>query len=219
MNYKPTKAKDVMCIPRRMHRSSAYQKLTKKSVTVLFDFLYRCQWQLSPAKAGRSKEWSIINNGELIFTYTEAKDRFGIAKSTFRNCIDQLVKFGFIDIAHAGGGMMKDFSKYSISERWREYGKNEFIEKYRQKDTRKLGFQTGDKWEKQTGRKRKTKSKVGITDDTKSSITNNTRDREMPVTPSIVHATLKTDPNYYIQKGLEVLEAMHLPSITNDTIL
>ena len=31
----------------------------------------------------------------------------------------------------------------------------------------------------------------------------------MSVTPSIVHATLKTDLNYYIQKGLEVLGAMH----------
>ena len=26
---------------------------------------------------------------------------------------------------------------------------------------------------------------------------------------NIIPATLKTDPNYYIQKGLEVFEAMH----------
>ena len=130
-------------------------------------------------------------------------------RSTFCRSISQLVEFGFIDITHHGGGLLKDCSKYAVSERWREYGKEGFIKNSRRKDTRKLGFQPGDKWEKQTGRKRKTKSKVGITDDTKLSITNNTRDRKIPVTPSIVHATLKTDPNYYIQKGLEVLEAMH----------
>ena len=198
----------VMCIPRRMHCSPAFRRLTKTSVTVLFEFRYKCQLKLIPIKAGRGKEWSIINNGELIFTYTEAKDRFGIAKSTFRNSIDQLVNLGFIDIAHQGGAYNKDPSKYGISDRWREYGKEEFIKKSRKKDTRKLGI-TKENWEKITGRKRKPQSIIGITDDTGSSITDDTSDPEKPVNPSITNATLKTDPNYYIQKGLEVLEALY----------
>ena len=134
MINKPTKAKDVMCIPRRMHRSPAYRKLSKTSIFILMEFM--CRRKVT--KSGRKGNYKITNNGELIFTYTEAKDRFGIAKSTFRNCIDQLVKFGFIDIAHAGGGMMKDCSKYGISERWRNYGKEAFIKKSRKKDNRNL---------------------------------------------------------------------------------
>jgi hypothetical protein len=197
---------DVLWIPRRMHRSPAFNKLTKTAVTVYLEFKFRCQYK----KAGTSGKWHHANNGELIFTYDDAVKRFAMARSTFRNCIDQLVKVGFIDIAHAGGGMMKDCSKYSISDRWKVYGKEEFIKKSRQKDERKLGFPKKD-WEKRTGRKRKIKPKTSITDDTRSSIADDTSDPEKAVTSSITNATLKIDPNYYIQKGLEVLEAMHSP--------
>ena len=99
---------------------------------------------------------------------------------------------------------MKDCSKYGISDRWRDYGKEEFIKKSRKKDARKLGFRK-DTWEEQTGRKRKRKSKIGINNDTNSSITNDTRDHQTAVTLSITNATHQIDPNYYIQKGLEVL--------------
>jgi hypothetical protein len=156
------------------------------------------------------KGFQIINNGEIIFTYDEAINKFGIPRSIFSRTIDQLVNLGFIDISHHGGGLLKDCSKYAISERWRDYGKEEFINKPRKKDTRKLGF-TKDNWEQQTGRKRKARSKVSITNITCSSITDNTRERKTPVTPSINHATHQIDPNYYIQKGLEALEAMHPP--------
>ena len=196
----------VMCIPRKMHRYPAFRRLNKTSVTVLFEFLYRCQWKLIPVKAGRSKEWSILNNGKLIFTYAEAEKKFKIPRSTFCRSISQLVELGFIDIPHPGGGMLKDCSKYGISDRWRDYGKEEFKKKSRQKDTRGLGFKP-EKWEERTGRKRKLKSKAGITDDTRSSITNDTSKYQKPSSLGITNATLKTAPNYYIQKGLEVLEA------------
>jgi|SaaInlStandDraft_2_1057019.scaffolds.fasta_scaffold12375_1 hypothetical protein len=206
MDNKTFKSSDRMFIPRRMHRSPAFRKLTANSILVLFEFMYRRQM----VKVGRRDDWLIKNNGEIVLTYAEITTRFGIARSTFRNSIDQLVKLGFIDIAHHGGGMMKDCSKYGISKRWRDYSKEEFIKKSRKKDNRKLGFRK-DNWEEQTGRKRKRKSKIGISNDTNSSITNNTRERKTPVTPSINHATHQIDPNYYIQKGLEALEAMHPP--------
>ena len=201
-------AADVMFIPRRMHRSPAFRKLTKSAINVYLEFRYRCKMAQIPVKAGRQKEWHIINNGELIFTYDDAVKRFRMARSTFRNCLDQLVELGFIYIAHTGGGTMKDCSKYGISDRWKDYGKEEFKKKSRQKDTRKFGF-TKDNWMERAGSKRMLKAKASITDDTKSSITIDTSSHQMPVTPSVVHATLKTDPNYYIKKGLEVLEAIH----------
>ena len=57
--------------------------------------------------------------------------------------------------------------------------------------------------------KRKSKPKIGISNDTNSSITNDTREHQISVTPSINHTTHQIDPNYYIQKGLEVLNTMH----------
>ncbi|HIO23158.1 MAG TPA: hypothetical protein EYN22_02060 [Nitrospinaceae bacterium] len=195
---------DVMFIQKRMHRSPAFRKLTASSILVLLEFLSRRQM----VKIGRRDRWVTKNNGEIVLTYTEITAKFRIARSTFRNSIDQLVKLGFIDIAHHGGGMMKDSSQYGISERWRDYGKEEFIKKSRKKDNRKLGY-TKDNWEEQTGRKRKHKSKIGISNDTNSSITNDTRNHPIPVIPSINHATHKIDPNYYIQKGLGVLKAMY----------
>ena len=195
---------DGMFIPKRMHRCRAFRELTASSILVLLEFLSRRQM----VKVGRRYRWLIKNNGEIVLTYAETTAKFGIARSTFRNSIDQLVKLGFIDIAHHGGGMMKDSSKYGISERWREYGKEEYIIKSRKKDNRKLGY-TKDNWEDRTGRKRKCKSKIGINNDTYSSITNDTREHKTPVTPSINHATHQIDPNYYIQKGLEVFKAMY----------
>ena len=193
-----------MFVSKKMHRSRAFRELTAKAILVLFEFLYRRQM----VEVGPRKNWIIKNNGEIVLTYAEITKRFGIARSTFRNSIDQLVKLGFIDIAHQGGGMMKDSSKYSISERWRDYGKEDFIKKSRKKDSRKLGF-TKDNWEKQTGRRRKPQSKISISNDTQSSITDDTCNQATPVTPSINYTTHKTDPNYYIQKGLEVFKAMH----------
>ena len=196
--------KDAMYIPRRMHRNPAFRKLTGNSIFVLLEFMSRRQIK----RVGQKERVEIINNGEIVFTYAEAKKKFGFFQSTFCRSISQLVELGFIDIAYQGGGMNEDCSKYGISERWKDYGKEEFKKKTRQKDTRGLGFTTQN-WKETAGRKRKPKSNISITDDTKSSITNDTRNHQMPVTPSIIHATLRTDPNYYIQKGLEVLEAMH----------
>ena len=195
---------DVMFIPKRMHRSPAFRELTASSILVLLEFLSRRQM----VKIGRRGRWVTKNNGEIVLTYAETTAKFGIARSTFRNSIDQLVKLGFIDIDHHGGGLMKDCSLYGISDRWRDYGKEKFIKRSRKKDTRKLGY-TKDNWEDRTGRKRNGKSKIGINPNTNSSITNDTREHQISVTPSINHTTHQIDPNYYIQKGLEVFEALH----------
>ena len=204
MRNKPTKSSDVMFIPRRMHRSPAFRKLTAKQVFILLEFFYRRKL----VEIGRKKKWVIENNGEIVFTYSEAEEKFKIPRSTFKRAIDQLVGLGFIDITHHGGGMLKDCSKYGISERWEQYGKEEFIEKPRQKDTRKLGF-TKKNWEEKTGRKRKLKSKASITRDTRTGISCDTSKHQRPSSLGITNATHQIDPNYYIHKGLEVLEATH----------
>ena len=196
------KSSDGMFTPRRMHRSSAFRKLSVNSIFVLFEFMSRRKM----SRLGRKGQWNISNNGEIVFPYAEASKKFKICRSTFCRSIDQLVELGFIDIAHHGGGLMKDCSKYALSERWREYGKEGFIQQSRPNDTRGLGF-TKSNWEETAG-KRKSKSKIGISDNTRSSNANDTCDYQLPFTPSIMNGTHQIDVNYYMIKDLEMLKAM-----------
>jgi len=118
--------------------SRAFLNLTGAAPHVYLLFLRRRRL----VKLGRTgkERWVIGNNGEIVFPYAEAENKFGITRPRFQRALDQLVEHGFIDIVHPGGGMTKDISKYSISDRWLNYGTNNFIHKHRKKDTRGLGF-------------------------------------------------------------------------------
>ena len=74
-------------------------------------------------RRGGSKEYVITNNGEIIFTYAEAKE-LGI-KSTqtfFRVLRELIVDKGFIDVAEHGNWYSKEPTKFAISARWKKYG-------------------------------------------------------------------------------------------------
>lgn len=118
--------------------SKAFLNLTGIAPQVYLLFLKRRR-MVKLGKAGKEK-WVVENDGEIVFPYAEAEDKFGISRPRFQRAIDQLVEHGFIDIAHLGGGTGKDVSKYAISTRWQHYGTNSFIQKHRQKDTRGFGF-------------------------------------------------------------------------------
>ena len=73
---------------------------------------------------------------EIEHTYSEAEKR-GISRKRFMKALDELIGKGFIDVAHSGsGGMKGDKSKYVISERWRDWGTDNFVKKTRPRDTR-----------------------------------------------------------------------------------
>ena len=118
--------------------SRAFLNLTGAAPHVYLLFLRRRRL----VKLGRTgkERWVIENNGNIVFPYAEAENKFGITRPRFQRAIDQLVEKGFLDIKHAGGGLMKDTSKYSISERWQDYGTDSFIQRNRKKDVRGLGF-------------------------------------------------------------------------------
>ena len=115
--------------------SRAFLELTGVAPHVLLLFLKRRQMVKLGRKQGK-EQWVIGNNGEIVFPYAEAENKFGITRPRFQRAIDQLVEKGFLDIKHAGGGMMKD----TISERWQDYGTDSFIQRNRKKDVRGLGF-------------------------------------------------------------------------------
>jgi DNA-binding PadR family transcriptional regulator len=81
--------------------------------------------------------------------------------------ITELTEKGFIDITHSGsGGVKGDKSKYAISERWRDWGTDRFIEKTRKKDTRQgRGFAAI--WKRR-------RANMGIKNDTPPVIKNDT---------------------------------------------
>jgi hypothetical protein len=98
--------------------SEVFKKLSGKAKNVLLRFLQKRTW------TGKGKKTKYINSG-LAFTYTEAK-ALGISTSQFHTIIKMLYEVGFIDIDHQGGGLARDYSRYSISERWWDYGTSNF---------------------------------------------------------------------------------------------
>lgn len=64
---------------------------------------------------------------EFSFSYSEAK-RYGFAPATFSKAIQALVAHGLIDPIDKGGlrSNGKSLNKFSLSQRWKDYGKPEF---------------------------------------------------------------------------------------------
>ena len=205
-------------IERQLLNSLAFIKLPGTAAKVLFWFLARRQF--SEVRKFRRKEWVIKNNGEIIFSYPEAidKEKFKLTRPRFRRALDNLIKFGFIDINHHGGGMVKDMTTYYISERWRDYGTSEFKEVTRPKDTRGLGF-TSKNWEERSKNKRRNKLKTSNKNVTGTSNESVTASRGITHAPSNKNVTEEIDPNFFIYKGEEVIRHFRLRSNKNVTIL
>jgi len=194
----------------------ASNRLTKTAVTVFL--LFHKKRKLKNMGKNGKERWVIVNNGEIVFPYCEAKKKYGIPASTFTKAIDQLIEFGLIDINHHGGGMVKDMTTYYISDRWRDYGTPDFKEKTRPKDTRKLGF-TAKNWEERSKKKRKTSLKISNENVTATSNKNVTALDDICLTPNNKNVTEEIDPNFFIYKGEEVIRSLQLRSNENVTIL
>lgn len=109
--------------------SEAFRKLNKSSIRVLLRFLQKRTW----SKTGKGKRAKIeYNNSKLVFTYAEAS-ALGIKTNAFYEAIKRLVEVGFIDIEHQGGAYGRDYSRYSISNRWISYDTSLFIEKKKER--------------------------------------------------------------------------------------
>ena len=91
--------------------------------------LFRLRVQVRKAKKDRRQKrtpYEMANNGAIVFPYAEAKRDFCVTSPRFRRALTELVERGFLDVAHAGGGLEGDCTRYGISDRWRAYGKPDF---------------------------------------------------------------------------------------------
>ncbi len=137
-------ANAVMCIDKSLVRSKAWLALKGIAPQVYLIFRTKCQLEqvtLIGKRNKRGAEWKITNNGEITFSYKQARDKFGITKPRFARAIDQLIEKGFIDIAQSGMGIRRLSTLYSISDRWKLYGKQGFVEMKRPKAGWNPGFQ------------------------------------------------------------------------------
>lgn len=87
-----------------MVNSKAWLSLNGAATIVYLIFRTKCRIDKLPGKPGKRKR-VILNNSEIVFTYIEAKSRYGISKSRFRRALKELVTKGFIEIADTGMGM------------------------------------------------------------------------------------------------------------------
>jgi len=144
---------EIIVVERALLKSEAFRCLNGTSKTVLFDFLMKCRVKGRKVKPGRKSERVILNNGEIEYCYSEAEKR-GTPRSNFMRALDELLKKGFIDIAHSGsGGKKGDKSLYAISDRWRAWGTDDFISAKRPNDNRQgRGFKPGNEyWKRKHG--------------------------------------------------------------------
>jgi len=106
--------------------SVALKELGKWEWKVYLKFLQKRIISKPKSIKDRSADKIVVNNGKIIFTYCEAEE-MGIARREFRNSLDALIKFGFIDINKQGsGGWQRDATTYFISMRWRRWGTPNF---------------------------------------------------------------------------------------------
>jgi len=123
-------------VEQKLFKSKAYRSLTGKAPQVLALFLCRRQ-MVNQGKTGHAR-WVCTNCREIVFTYAEAENKWGITKRQFRFAIDCLIKFGFIDIVTPGGALFEQPTIYGLPDRWRNYGNPNFKKKTRPK--RGLGY-------------------------------------------------------------------------------
>lgn len=73
-----------------------------------------------------AKRYQVVNNGDIDFTYREAAFR-GLTSHQFRNSLKELHRTGFIDIRRPGSALRGDYTIFSLSDRWKMYGTDDFV--------------------------------------------------------------------------------------------
>lgn len=112
----------VIVLEQRMVKSKSWLSLGATAKDVFLLLRCKCRVGRTPGKPGkRSRERIVVNDGEITFTYREAKERYEISESRFRRAIDELLAKGFIRVTKTGMGLFKCTTFYGLSEGWRTW--------------------------------------------------------------------------------------------------
>ncbi len=138
---------NVICVEKELVKSKAFHKLTRKSSQVLFVLFTKRVFKKTKGKTSRTV---LVNNGEIEFTYSEAKKYYDMSDGVFRRAVEQLAKYGFLEITSVGG-LYKTANKFTLLDNWRDYGTNKFVAgKIPEKRYSGVGFQKGNRHGKNT---------------------------------------------------------------------
>ena len=107
---------NVIFLERALIESQAFILLTGKAPQVLAIFRTKLRMEHRGPKGRR--EWVIVNNGQIVFLYAEAR-RFGLSNFQFASAIGQLLEHGFLKITQRGG--QNQPTLYAISDDWRQW--------------------------------------------------------------------------------------------------
>ena len=113
-------------VDREILESPAWRKMPGTAGKVYLWFLMRRQVEKTKDPHARQARFRTANDGEIVFTYREAKKRFGLSSPRFHRALADTVRYGFLDMAHHGTGLKGDATKWGFSDRWRAYGKPDF---------------------------------------------------------------------------------------------
>jgi hypothetical protein len=131
-------------VPRELISSPAFLTLTGRAPQVLLIFFGKRRIEKLKRPGPHGERFRVTNNGELVFSYRQARKTYGLSMRIFGRALDQLIAHGFIDVDKTGGGMQGDCSLYALSERWRTFGTADFVLRERVK---------GRRWEIETAHK------------------------------------------------------------------
>lgn len=125
--------------------SKAFLSLSgKAAMLTLIRFHQKAHRKRTKGKSKKLGKMIITNNGQIVFTYGEAKE-LGMPARTFNRVLHELVEDkGFMDIAEQGH-YLKGPTKFAVSQRWKHYGTDEYERvKIDRTLPRGMGFQKGN---------------------------------------------------------------------------
>lgn len=112
-------------IDKRLPFSKAFLSIEKASTIQVLLIFYSKRRMEKTGRTGK-EQYYITNNGELVFTFVEARDKYNIAPGRFGRAIDELLAHGFLEITKTGMGLHKIPTLFALSDRWLDYGKPNF---------------------------------------------------------------------------------------------
>jgi hypothetical protein len=116
---------DSLVLSKTMLHSKPFIKLTGAAKQILIELRIRLKVDGCKVKknARRGKnQFFAGNNGELVLTYSGLHNQFEYSTRTISKALDQLINYGFIEIAQLGCGVKRQSHKIALIENWRQYG-------------------------------------------------------------------------------------------------